>query len=67
VILIKATVYDVAFYALREARLPVVDERVPFPGSGQQKRFEGRVCSRFALTGRGAALLSRMSAFKLRR
>jgi hypothetical protein len=40
VILIKATVYDAAFAALREAGLPVVDERVPFPGSGQQKRFE---------------------------
>lgn len=40
VILIKATVYDAAFWALREADLPVVDERIPFPGSGQQKRFE---------------------------
>jgi hypothetical protein len=39
VILIKATVYDAAFTALREAGLPVVDERVPFPGSGQQRRF----------------------------
>lgn len=40
IILIKATVYDAAFAALFEAGLPVVDERVPFPGSGQQKRFE---------------------------
>lgn len=40
IILIKATVYDVAFAALCEAGLPVVDERVPFPGSGQQRRFE---------------------------
>jgi hypothetical protein len=40
VILIKATVYDAAFEALRDACLPVVNERVPFPGSGQQKRFE---------------------------
>lgn len=40
VILIKATVYDAAFTALREARLLVVDERVPFPGSGQQRRFQ---------------------------
>jgi hypothetical protein len=39
VILIKATVYDVAFTALREAHLPVIDERIPFPGSGQQLRF----------------------------
>jgi hypothetical protein len=40
IILIKATVYDAAFSALRDADLPVVDERVPFPGSGQQRRFE---------------------------
>jgi hypothetical protein len=40
VILIKATVYDAAFRALRDAGLPVVDERVPFPGSGQQRRFK---------------------------
>ena len=39
VVLIKATVYDNAFAALRDANLPVVDERVPFPGSGQQRRF----------------------------
>ncbi len=39
VILIKATVYDTAFVALRDAGLPVVDVRVPFPGSGQQRRF----------------------------
>lgn len=39
-ILIKATVHDAAFAKLRNAGLPVVDERVPFPGSGQQKRFE---------------------------
>lgn len=40
IILIKTNVYDVAFSALREANLPVVNERIPFPGSGQQKRFE---------------------------
>lgn len=40
IILIKTNVYDVAFSALRDANLPVVDERIPFPGSGQQKRFE---------------------------
>ena len=39
IILIKATVYDAAFAPLRDAGLPVVDERVPFPGSGQQARF----------------------------
>jgi hypothetical protein len=40
IVLIKASVYDAAFAALLEAGLPVVDERVPFPGSGQQRRFE---------------------------
>lgn len=40
VILIKATVYDVARLPLKEAGVPVVDAMVPFPGSGQQRRFE---------------------------
>jgi hypothetical protein len=40
IILIKATVYDAAFTTLRAAGLPVIDERIPFPGSGQQRRFE---------------------------
>lgn len=40
IILIKASVYDAAFDRLQAAGLPVVDERVPFPGSGQQRRFE---------------------------
>jgi hypothetical protein len=39
VVLIKATVYDAAHAALRSAGQPVVDERIPFPSSGQQKRF----------------------------
>ena len=39
VILIKATVYDAAYRPLRDAGFPVVDVRVPFPGSGQQARF----------------------------
>ncbi len=40
IILIKATVYDTALEPLRRAGLPVVDVLVPFPGSGQQLRFE---------------------------
>jgi hypothetical protein len=40
IVLIKATVYDAAFAALRAAGLPVVDERIPFPGSGRQREFE---------------------------
>jgi hypothetical protein len=39
VILIKVTVYDAAYAALLEAGLPVVDERIPFPGSGRQLLF----------------------------
>lgn len=40
IILVKATVYDAAFWPMKRADLPVVDERIPFPGSGQQRRFE---------------------------
>ena len=40
IILIKATVFDAAFYTLQAARLPVLDARIPFPGSGQQVNFE---------------------------
>ncbi len=39
IIVIKATVFDAAYWPLKRARLPVVNERVPFPGSGQQRRF----------------------------
>jgi hypothetical protein len=39
IVLVGARLYDVAYDALREARLPVIDVRLPFPGSGQQRRF----------------------------
>jgi len=39
IILIKATVHDAAYWRLQEAGLPVIDERIPFPGSGQQRKF----------------------------
>ena len=39
VILIKTSVYDLAYPKLAAAGLPVVDERIPFPSSGQQRRF----------------------------
>lgn len=39
IVLIKSTVYDSAFSALMAAGLPVVNERIPFPSSGQQRRF----------------------------
>ncbi len=40
IILFKATVYDAAYQALKTAGLPFVNRRIPFPGSGQQARFE---------------------------
>jgi hypothetical protein len=40
IIVIKASVYDLVKRPLAEAGLPVVEERIPFPGSGQQRRFE---------------------------
>lgn len=39
VILIKSNVYDACYEALRSAGYNVVDERMPFPGSGQQGVF----------------------------
>ena len=39
IVLVGARVYDVAYAALLAAQLPVVDVRLPFPGSGQQRRF----------------------------
>lgn len=38
IVLIGARVYDVAYGALLAAGLPVLDVRLPFPGSGQQRR-----------------------------
>lgn len=37
--LIKSTVYDASYDALKAAGLPVIDERLPFPASGQQVKF----------------------------
>lgn len=39
IILIKSIVHDAAHAALAAAGLPVIDERIPFPASGQQARF----------------------------
>jgi hypothetical protein len=50
VILIKATVFDAAYTALVDAGLPVVDIRIPFPGSGQQRRFEKAFAEALTLT-----------------
>ena len=40
IILVKAPVFDAAYVPLHDAGLPVVNVRVPFPGSGQQRNFE---------------------------
>ncbi len=37
--LIKSSVYDVAHDALKAANLPVINTRMPFPASGQQRVF----------------------------
>ena len=42
IVLIKATVFDVLYDPLHTAGLPVVNERLPFPGSGRQKEFAVR-------------------------
>ena len=39
IILIKSSVYDAAYEELAAAKLPVIDERIPFPASGQQRKF----------------------------
>ena len=40
ILLIKVTVYDALFEAIREARLPIIDARLPFPGLGRQTEFQ---------------------------
>jgi hypothetical protein len=40
ILLIKTCVYDASYAALHTAGPPVVDARIPFPGSGQQRKFE---------------------------
>jgi len=40
VVLIKVDVFDAAYRGLCAAGLTVVNKRIPFPGSGQQRRFE---------------------------
>lgn len=40
VLLIKVTVYDALYETLSAAGLPVIDGRLPFPGSGRQAQFQ---------------------------
>ena len=42
IVLIKTTVFDVLYDPLHTAGLPVVNERLPFPGLGHQKKFAER-------------------------
>ena len=39
IIVIGAPLYDLVHAPMRDAGLPVVDVRLPYPGSGQQRRF----------------------------
>ncbi len=58
VALIKSIVHDAAYEALREAGVAVIDERIPFPASGQQKKFLeafGRVAAECGFKGRTGA------------
>jgi len=54
IVLIKHSVYDAAFAALKAAGLPVIDAKLPFPTSGQQKKFLvgfRRALGRFGVAG----------------
>ena len=39
IIVVGALLYDLVHRPMRDAGLPVVDVRLPYPGSGQQRRF----------------------------
>lgn len=39
VVLVKSIVFDAAYEHLKEAGVPVMNHRLPFPASGQQRRF----------------------------
>jgi hypothetical protein len=39
VVIVGAPLYDLVHRPMRDAGLPVVDVRLPYPGSGQQRRF----------------------------
>jgi predicted ATPase len=40
IILIKANVYDIAFYYLKQKFENVIDQRITFPGQGGQRKFQ---------------------------
>jgi uncharacterized protein YeaO (DUF488 family) len=51
--LVKSSVYGAAFEPLRAAGLQVIDERIPFPASGQQRKFLDSFRRAAAVAGRG--------------
>ena len=51
VVLVKVDVFDAAYRPLHAAGLPVVAERIPFPGSGQQLHFEASFASALRTIG----------------
>lgn len=51
IILIKASVFDAAYRSIRDAGFPVIDARIPFPGSGQQRRFLDAMTKALAIAG----------------
>ncbi len=53
IVLIGARVYDAAYNGLYDAKLPVVDARLPMPGSGQQRRFLELATPLLAVTSPG--------------
>jgi hypothetical protein len=55
VVLIKSVVYDVAFDTLVSAGIPVIDQRIPFPASGQQQKFLDGFRAAAKIAGLGAA------------
>ena len=53
IVLLSVGVYDYAFATLRDAGLPVVDARIPFPGYGQRYRFLEAFADALGLAHRG--------------
>jgi hypothetical protein len=66
IILIKTNVYDDLFAPMVGAGLPVVDKRMPFPGSGRQKQFEMGFADALEMGGMGECVATlRMSVENL--
>lgn len=58
VVLVKQNVFDLLRRPMVEAGLPLLhDQFIPFPGSGQQKRFRERFERAVALLGSGPTML----------